>query len=281
MNQEIKRYLDEHGATYTPDALRSALIQAGHDPAEVDAALAEWHANPIGPRQKAEFRRWTIWLHISGLVAMAILVVALNGIQSAGAVPIAAVVLAIFLAIGWMISALIGGWLLPRAGLTVALLVPAASALLLSGTCVAIMNGLTPPAPHPGSMELRIEAPTAVQGSGDAQCFLDDGSSISVNAEQAATLDGKPVAVNLMIFDKAQAQGAPGASLFISIGEGPELAAPRSYSSTDDRQLNVTVASDRLSGEMRFEQLPGDLGEPAPGESQAEPISGSVSWRCR
>jgi hypothetical protein len=44
MRPEIEAYLREHGAKYTTDALRRQLIDAGHDPAEVDAALREAEA---------------------------------------------------------------------------------------------------------------------------------------------------------------------------------------------------------------------------------------------
>ncbi len=281
MNPEIKRFLDEHGATYTPDALRTALIQAGHDPSEVDSALTDWRAGPVAPNKRTEFRRWAIGLHICALVAMAILVVVLNGIESAGVVPIAALVLALFLLVGWAISGLIGRWLLPRTGLMVALIAPAVSALLLGGTCVAIMNGLTPPAPRPGSLQLRIDPPSAFQGSSDAQCFLGDSNQVTVTAEQTGTLGGQPVAINLMTFGDAQTPGTPSASLVISIGEGSETTPPRSYSSTDDRQLDMTVSADGLSGEMRFERLPSDIAERAPNEPAVDPISGTVTWQCR
>ncbi len=48
MRPEIEAYLREHGSRYTTEALRSQLIAAGHDPAEVDAALRETEAIRIG-----------------------------------------------------------------------------------------------------------------------------------------------------------------------------------------------------------------------------------------
>ena len=68
MDPVIKQYLDEHGTTYTRDALRRSLVDAGHDPAAVDAALAEWEAQRTGtkvdPERRRTFGRWAIGLHI-------------------------------------------------------------------------------------------------------------------------------------------------------------------------------------------------------------------------
>ena len=37
MRPEIEAYLRDNGARYTTKALRTQLIHAGHDPAEIDA----------------------------------------------------------------------------------------------------------------------------------------------------------------------------------------------------------------------------------------------------
>jgi hypothetical protein len=141
MKPEIESYLREHGARYTTAALRKRLIDAGHDPAEVDAALQETEAARaplLSDRQT--FGRWSLWLHVGALVAMVVLVVIFNGAQALGIALIAAVVLALFLGLGWAVSTLIGRAVLPRTGLAVALIFPLISALGLGGWCLAIMG---------------------------------------------------------------------------------------------------------------------------------------------
>ena len=53
MRPEIEAYLREHGARYTTDALRRELINAGHAPAEVDAALRETEGSRVANRPGA------------------------------------------------------------------------------------------------------------------------------------------------------------------------------------------------------------------------------------
>jgi hypothetical protein len=143
MRPEIEAYLRQHGARYTSEALRRRLIDAGHDAAEVDAALRESESTRsalLSDRQA--FDRWALWLHIGAFVALILMVVLLNGIQGLGAATIAAIVLSIFLALGWKFSSLIGNALLSRAGLLVALIFPGISALGLGGTCLWLMGAL-------------------------------------------------------------------------------------------------------------------------------------------
>jgi hypothetical protein len=141
MKPEIEAYLREHGARYTTEALRSRLVAAGHDPGEVDAALQETEvarAPLLSDRQT--FGRLALWLHVGALVVVVVLVVIINGVQALGLALIAAVVLALFLALGWAVSSLIGRALLPHTGLVVALIVPVVSALALGGWCLSIMG---------------------------------------------------------------------------------------------------------------------------------------------
>ena len=76
MRPEIQEYLARHGREYTPEALRRGLVDAGHDPTEVDEALDEWRATGGGSSPDAAgrtFSRWAFWLHVAALVAMFVL----------------------------------------------------------------------------------------------------------------------------------------------------------------------------------------------------------------
>lgn len=141
MKPELDSYLREHGGRYTTEALRARLIAAGHDAADVDAALQETEAArvPLLSDRRA-FGRWALWLHVGALVGTIALVVVLNGMQALGLALIAAVVLALFLGLGWAVSSLVGRALLPRTGLLVALIFPLISALGLGGWCLSIMG---------------------------------------------------------------------------------------------------------------------------------------------
>lgn len=287
-SDEIKRYLDEHGATYTRDALRASLITAGHDPAAVDAALVQWDATRTGtrvdPAKGRTFGRWSIGLHVAALVAVFVLIVALKGTTAVGLALLGCAVLGVALVIGWVISYLIGRALLPGAGVVVALVVPAISALLLGGTCFALLNSVVGTPPRQGTVHLEILAPRAFDGSGDASCYVDGGSAgVQVNSLSLGTLDGKPVSVSLSWYADDPNNPAPGSSTSIWVyleatGEGEK--GPVSFSVIFSTKLEVDAAPDGLTGTIRFEGL---SEEPtgAPGQpSTPEVISGSVSWDC-
>lgn len=145
MKPEIEAYLREHRSKYTTDALRQQLIAAGHDAAEVDAALREAGAtrgeqlSESGGR-RGRFWLWAIGLHVGALAVATVWI--LNGSTSQTYVGIAVVVLGIVLLIGLGISGLIGRALLGR-GMGVAVVVPLISALLLGGSCMAIAGPVT------------------------------------------------------------------------------------------------------------------------------------------
>jgi hypothetical protein len=286
MNPEIKAYLDEHGATYTSEALRRALMDAGHDPATVDIALREWQASRAGSDHRREdrrtFGRWAFALHLGALVAMFALVVLLKGTSAIGLAVIAAVVLGIALLIGWAISSLIGRALLPRFGLVIALVVPLISALALGGTCVALMNASIPTPARNGSLHLQILPPRSFDGTGVAQCYLrEGGGGVDVNSQELGTLDGKGVGVNLSWHgDGSTPKDLSSTSLSISLNSSSETELPETYSTVPGTHLEVDAAADGLSGTMQFEGLAPEPIERPPGEATPDLISGSVSWTC-
>lgn len=141
MRPEIEAYLRSNGAKYTTKALRAQLIHAGHDAAEVDAALAETEAAraPELARVSAlrgRFWMWVIVLNLVGLVVATIWAFQGSSRGYAGAVPI---VLGIALIIGLGISGLIGRSMLAR-GIATALIVPVIFTLILTGSCMAMFG---------------------------------------------------------------------------------------------------------------------------------------------
>jgi hypothetical protein len=138
---EIEAYLRDNGAKYTSKALRQQLIHAGHDPAEVDAALQETDAAraPQFAQTRALSSRFWMWVwgvNIVGLLVATVWAFQGRSATYAGAVPI---VLGFFMLIGLGISGLIGRSMLGR-GMGVALIVPVIFALLLTGACMAMFG---------------------------------------------------------------------------------------------------------------------------------------------
>lgn len=146
MKPEIESYLREHGDRYTDDALREQLLQAGHTQEDVDTALQERAAGraatATAPEARGRFWKLTWALHVAawGLLALWVLLQE-PGTFRYGEGGIGLVVLAVTMLIGIGVSGLIGRGSATRGNLAVALVVPAISAVLLAGTCFAILGG--------------------------------------------------------------------------------------------------------------------------------------------
>lgn len=285
MDPKIEAYLREHGATYTNEALRKQLIAAGHDAAEVDAALRETEATRAPQLSEARTRRsrfrWlALAMHAAALVVVTVWV--LQG-RNAPYVGFVAVFMAVALLIGLGISARIGRSMLGR-GMGVALLVPAISAILLGGTCMAMAGGPVTQ-PRSGTMELEILAPRGFTGSGVARCDVFDGAAgFSVSSESVGTLDGRSVAVFL---DSSRPGGDPSApiaaptlNLNVSLSPGADETRSEAYITIFSTRLEVDVSADRWSGTIQFHDLAPEPIDRPPGEAIPDPISGTVGWNC-
>jgi hypothetical protein len=289
MDPAIKRYLDEHGATYTPEALRRGLLDAGYDAVTVSAALKEWQAEQAAKRpeqgDRRTFSRWALRLHLVALVATFVVLLILKGTPNLGIVVLAAVVLGVTLIIGWAVSSFLGLWLMPRSGVGVALILPAISALALGGTCFALINASVGAPPRAGTVHLTILAPLAFEGSGAADCYLGGGSiGVQVNSRELGTLDGRAVSVYLSWYGTPD-PGLPTKPLDASVSvllEPPPADGklPQSYSTIFSTHITVDAAPDGHSGTMQFEGLVPEPTGKSPAESPLEPISGSVTWAC-
>ena len=286
MRPEIEAYLRDHGATYTTDALRAQLIRAGHDPAEVDAALAETEQARLPQLtstkgQRSRFWRLAFLFNVAVLVGVTILT--LNSTYAG----LISVVLGIALLIGLAISGSIGRLLLPRSGLLVALILPVVAALLLGGWCFAMMGDTVAirPVSTAGTFELHLDPPLDFTGTGTALCdkYVDQ---FIVSAHDLGAIDGR-----LVIVSVGSVGGHPDGSVLPSHGtrevyveidildetngsglvyalRGPELPFP--FEATEDGR----------SGEATFEGLPTQPSEPSPTDAP-ESISGTLSWSCR
>lgn len=143
MRPEIDAYLREHGARYTTESLRKQLISAGHDPAEVDAALRELEearAPEVAATRALGRRYWRIVLGVNLAALIAATIVTLFG-PNGSYVLLVVLVLGLALVTTMAVTGLIGAILLGRTGLAVALILPVLAALLLGGWCIAGMSG--------------------------------------------------------------------------------------------------------------------------------------------
>ena len=105
---EIDAYLREHRDRYTSQALRSALLDAGYDPAEVDAALSAWPPNgPAATELRGRFWRYTWLAHGLALLIVVALVAVAGNSTMRGVWPIVAAILAVVLLVGVALSGLI------------------------------------------------------------------------------------------------------------------------------------------------------------------------------
>ncbi|MGH2394130.1 MAG: hypothetical protein ACRDGH_11680, partial [Candidatus Limnocylindria bacterium] len=236
MRPQIQRYLAEHGAAYTPEALRHGLLAAGYDPVEVDAALREWEARATDPDSAATHRRrfwrWAFGLHAAVLVVIGVLSL-LTGSFATGSWGLL-IILAVVLLIGLGISGMVGRGVLRGSGLSAALVVPAISALLIGGSCLAVGGSyLLRAPPRTGLMELQIEPPLSFEGSGVAHCDNFGGTSgFLVWTEELGTLDGRVVSVSLDASTQgvAQGQGPEVTGLSISLNPQTETEPAVGYS---------------------------------------------------
>ena len=278
MDEQITEYIRANWDRYTREAIRDQLIAAGHDARAVDGALAGLEGARAGARADLEgrrtFGRWALALHVAAVVAVFVAIVALKGTTSIGVALIGCVVLAVAMVVGWAISSLIGRALLPGPGLVMALAVPAVSAIVLGGACLALLNAAIQAPPRNGTVDLRILAPRAFEGSGGASCYVGGGSmGVQVNSDQLGTLDGKIVSVSLSWYGR----DASVTVLFNTTAAGEN---PESFSVIFSTKLEVDAAPDALTGTIRFEGLLAEPGAAPSQPSAQEVISGSVSWNC-
>ena len=287
MTPEIRAYLDEHGGTYTAKALRQGLIDAGHDPAQVDAAIAEWEAERVSgagteAADRRRFSRTALLLHVGAFAAVIGVGFLVYGGRVAGYLGIAAVILAVLLVIGWAISAAIGRALLSRTGLTIALVLPVISALLIGGTCYALVASLAGPPQHEGTMTLETAGDLVFTGSGAALCSGDPApASMTVSSQDLGTADGRTVAANVSVFGVGRADE----SIFVTISLAP--ADPndptdfgRSWGADGNEETELLDVSDtQLSGTVTFSNLGSFEDEEGPNPDRPA-LDGTISWEC-
>src|SRR5688500_1288927 len=273
MDPRIADFIRANRETYTRQAMREQLINAGHDPAAIDATLAAREAPD--PDAVVGERFWgRFWLFLIGLnVAVFLLVFLLTGM-------VHSVVLAVVLGIALTIGALIA-WAIvvatgpTKMGRTTAMaiggVIPIIFALLIGGGCYALVGAIGPPPPPPNSgvMELRIEPPFDFQGRGAAYCQTFEGATgFSVYPQQElGTINGRPIHASVDSFlveggleeggpapaPAPGVEGRPNLNMYVSLQPRSESDPHQEWFIGQNTEVDVDASPDGLSGTVTFE----------------------------
>ena len=287
MDPRIADYITANRKKYTRQAIRQQLIDAGHDPAEVDRTWAALEAPDadavIGERFWGRFGLILVGVNVAVFVLVGLLTGMLAyAIDGAG--PILPVVLAVALALGallaWGIVAMTGpAKMSPTTALVVGIAIPLVFALLIGGACYAMVGAIGPP-PRQGTMELAVEGPGDISGEGTATCYVGQaGGGFSVFGQR----EGIPyvtVDINTFPLDGGPATNQV-TNLLVSVSPVLETDPGAMYSNMNGTaQLDAQVTGEGLAGTVTFTDLPSDQSGPEFQGPDEDPISGTVSWSC-
>ena len=284
IDPRIADFIREHRGEYTREALIQQLLDAGYARGAIDATWAA--LDTPDPDSTAEGGFWGRWfliligINVAVLLLVGLATGAIFAAERIGLLGILAVALAIGGLIAWGLVAATGPGRMGRTTATViGVTIPLVIALILGGTCYALIGALGPP-PRTGTFVLEVEAPSVLGGSGVATCYLDQvGGGFSVFGQREAT-PYVTVSIDTFPIDGGQVSGEV---TNVSISVEPTGATERgeTYSNYTGRaELQSEVQRGGLEGTVTFTGLPSDLSGPEVEGPDSEPISGSVSWSC-
>ena len=279
MNDPIRDYISANRDKYTSEAIREQLLAAGHDLALVDAALEE-STQPAGrvvdEATRRAFGRWALGLHAAAFVGVVGILWIIYGSRISVYLGIGAIILVVALLIGWGISSLIGRVVLSPSRLAIAIIVPALSALVIGGSCFALLSSTARPPERTGTLSIQVTGGLTFTGSGPATCSGTPGSgSMSVyTIGFLGTVDGGEVNASVSISDLGAGPATANVSIDTYKSQTPEGGA--GWSSDGREQSNVDSSTDQLSGTVTFSNLmsPAEPGTGLPA------LAGSITWSC-
>jgi hypothetical protein len=312
MDPRIEEYIRANRRTYTREAIRQQLIDAGHDPAAIDATWEMMHAPDPDEAGVAGEGFWgRFFLFLVGLnVAVLVLVGLGTGmLGSLQAYSVVLIVLAVALGIGalisWGIVAAVGPEKLGRTtAMVIGAVVPVVFALLIGGTCYALVGAIGPPPPPPieGVMDVSLGEPLNFEATGPTSCqAFAESQGFNVFSQNLGIVDGREVTVSVGSFNiggpadgPTPAPAEPG----VEPGTDPEnersvnvvlvptteteANAPREWSVGGGTRIEMDAASDGLSGTVTFTGLePFEAVAPVePGQAPEGSLDGTISWTC-
>ncbi|MDP9350419.1 MAG: hypothetical protein M3P51_02595 [Chloroflexota bacterium] len=139
MRPEITRYIQENRATYTREAITRNLLEAGHDPEEIEQAWRSLDA-PAMTRPSREFWRG-FFAYVALLYGLTFLVYSQSLLQFAGLVVTAILFVLLLLSAILSIRATRASSAVARgatSGLLVAILVPFVFLVIIAGLCTLL-----------------------------------------------------------------------------------------------------------------------------------------------
>ena len=299
MDPRIADFIRANRKRYNRDVIREQLLKAGHDPADIDATWAALDA-PDPDAVVGEGFWGRFWLFLIGLnMAVLLIVVLATGMLNS---PVLAVVLAIALVIGalmaWGIVVATGPAKMGRTtAMVIGGVIPIVFALLIGGSCYALVGAIGPPPPPPaeGVMELAIDPPLDFEGSGAAYCQPHGGSSgFSIYPQEGGlgTMGGRAVHASVdsyatEVLPEGGPVPAPGPggeqapNVYISLSPRSETDPSQEWYATPQSRVEIDAAADGLSGTVTFEGLELTVLEaPDPGVVDVGSISGTITWEC-
>jgi hypothetical protein len=286
MDPRIADYIARNRGKYTREAIRQQLIDAGHDPADIDATWAILDTPDPDEAALAGEGFWPrFFLFLIGLNVAVFLLVALStgmlqALTSTGGVlaGVFAVALGIGALIAWAIVAAVGPAKLGRTtAIVIGGVIPIVFALLIGGSCYALAGSIPPP-PVSGEMVVQIDE-VPFQGTGPATCQPSRGAiGYGVYSENLGRIEGRQVFVSVDSYEAEPGDRVTNVS--ISAQPTAEADPPLDWFNSPDTRIQADVAVDGLSGMVTFEGLTPGIHEPAASGTDADAISGTIRWSC-
>jgi|SoiMethySBSTD1v2_1073268.scaffolds.fasta_scaffold224248_2 hypothetical protein len=290
-DRRIADYISANRAKYTREAITQQLLESGYEREAIDAT---WTVlDTPDPDDVVGERFWSrFWIYLIGLNVVAFLLVSLATTMIPNGTGLAAV-LGIALAIGALISLGIVAVTRPArlgrgAAIAIGGIVPLIFTFFIAGSCYALVQsfgGIAPP-PMSGTITVRIDPPMSLEATGDASCQPPPRGETYFNVYTTAPISSSEGPLNVYIYASANTSGGelvPTAS--ISFGD-PAGGAVADYMPVSDPNAGIELepGSTVTSGSLTFEGfLPAEAfdeqGNPID-RSDADPISGTISWSC-
>jgi hypothetical protein len=289
MDPRIADYIRANRKKFTRQAITDQLVEAGHDRAEVErtwAALETPDPDAVaGQGFWGRFALIVIGINVAVLVIIGLLTGALQNAAAGGLLFLVtfAIILGIGALISWGIVAATGpSKLSPTTALVIGIAIPLVMALLLGGSCFALIGGLgggsfTPVAPsQPGVLTINVEGAFELDTTADANCqpFGETpGEGFAINAS-THDAEGREVTVDV------SAHPTPGGTLDAVVYVGRDPGSPETGTFWSDEGPSSGQGDEMVEfaeGRVEFTQLQGFSNET--GEA-TEPINGELSWTC-
>jgi hypothetical protein len=285
MDPRIADYIRDNQRRYTKRALTDQLLEAGYSREAIDAtwAILETPDQDSTAGQGFWGRFWLFLIGANVVVFLGVMLLTgmLADLGSGGAILaiILAIAMAIFALVAWGIVAITRpATLSPRTALAIGTIVPLFFALLVGGTCYALVGGLRlggssqRSEPIAGSMQIAL-ANGHFSASGGARC-ASESSGFSLRADDLAI---EPVSATVSIDVVSFTEPTDAAlSVIFHVVDQPDAA----YTTGSRTQVVVDPSATSASGSLRFIDLASTTGDESTSAPEAQPISGTISWQC-